>query len=91
MADFPAENLATIAFVPLTEATVTYQLNTAAEFLALPTLSPTTYYLMLGYDTIAVTTPTVWTVTGTPDITGALSGNPTINAATIRVLGIWIG
>lgn len=89
MADFSAENLMTSAFLPLSEASVTYQLNTAAEYLAQPLVPSTTYYLMLGYDSILVTVPTVWTVTGSPDTTGAFSGNPTINAATIRVLGIW--
>jgi len=51
--------------------------------------STTTYYLMLGYDTVVPTAPTVWQVTGTPDTTGASSGNPTINAATIRVISTW--
>ena len=57
------------------------EINTIAEV--------TRYYLMYGFDTVFPLVPTVWTVVGAPDLTGALSGNPTINAATIRELFAW--
>lgn len=92
MADFPAQELMTAAVGTLYEASVTYDLRTPAEFFAgvgTGGASLTNYYLMIGWDTVTPTAITVWQVTGAPDTTGASSGNPTINAATIRILKAW--
>lgn len=88
MADFAAQSLAIVGFGTLTEATNIFNLVTSAESLASGS-GVTTYYLMIGWDTVVPTAETVWQVTSTPDLTGASSGNPTINAATIRILKVW--
>lgn len=89
MADFAAESLAINGFSTLYEATPVYNLVTPAEFFTTGGASLTSYYLMIGWDTVVPTATTIWQVTGAPDTTGASSGNPTINAATIRVLKSW--
>ena len=85
MATFDANSSAPVASA---NGNPTYSVTATAEA-PFPTSSPTLHYEMLGYDTIVPTAPTVWLVTGAPDTTGAQSGNPTINAATIRVVSSW--
>lgn len=82
MATFDANSSAPVAS---SNGNPTYAVTKSAET-PFPVTSPTYEYVMIGFDTISVLVPTVWTVTGTPDSTGAFSGNPTINAATIRIL-----
>jgi hypothetical protein len=92
MADFPA-NMYTVPTPLLEGGSPSVTITMPAEALASQAIAAgTTYnYLMIGYDTVFPLVPTVWYVVGTPDLTGALSGNPTINAATIRQLLAWVG
>ena len=89
MADFAAEALAINGFSTLYEGTPVYNLVTPAESLFSVGATVTSYYLMIGWDSVVPTAITVWQVTGAPDTTGASSGNPTINATTIRILKSW--
>ena len=89
MADFAAEQLASVGFSTLYEATNSYNLTVSAEFLFTGGANLTNYYLMIGWDSVNTSSTTVWQVTGAPDTSGASSGNPTINASTIRILKSW--
>lgn len=89
MADFNAEFFAD-GLTPLVEATSSMIVTMPAEDLSLAGgATLTVYYLMIGWDSVTPTAITVWQVTGSPDTTGASSGNPTIDAATIRILKTW--
>lgn len=89
MADFNAEALAQAAVSTLYEATQSMLVTTPAEYFVCSGGTVTTYYLMIGWDSITPTAITVWQVTGSPDTAGASSGNPTIDATTIRILKTW--
>lgn len=91
MADFPANDYSFASAYALSEGVASMNLTTPAETLEASGSTPPVYhYVMLGYDTVFPLAETMWPVTGTPDLTGASSGNPTINAATIRIFKSWV-